>query len=104
MLVVVWSLSGAPPLIILSLRQDKQAEIEPGRKQMGTIMGKLFGQKDEIRVEDFKVMKAEETAHSDQGNPQTMKKYTFSMIAKPNPTAATTPANPDPPPVQNPTS
>jgi len=81
---------------IPGLSQDKQAEIDAGRKQMGTILGRLFGTKSEIKVEDFKVVKVEETAHTDQGNPQVLKKYTFSMAQKPNQTTAPLPINPVP--------
>jgi len=70
-------------------------------------MGRLFGAKSEIKVEDFKVTKVEETAHSDQGNPQVMKKYTFSMVSTADPPTQPTalssvkPANPGPAPIPN---
>jgi hypothetical protein len=63
---------------IPGLSEDKQADVEAGRKQLGMIMGKLFGEKTELPVEDFRVAKTEETATTDQGNPQIMKRYTFS--------------------------
>lgn len=77
---------------IPGLSEDKQGDVDAARKQMGTIMGKVFGAKNEIKVEDFKVTKVEETAHTDQGNPQQLKKYSFSLAPKTAPTATPAPA------------
>ena len=35
---------------IPGLSNEKQSEVEAGRKQMGTIMGRVFGAKIEIKV------------------------------------------------------
>jgi hypothetical protein len=86
---------------IPGLSVDKQAEVDAGRKQLGMIMGKLFGEKTELTVEDFRVAKHEEIATTDQGNPQMLKKYTFSIIQRTN-TPLSPPASPNsvPAPVQ----
>jgi len=82
-------------LEIPGLSEDKQADVDAGRKQMGTIMGRLFGAKSEVKVEGFMVTKGEEIAHTDQGNPQTLKRYTFGLVPKPAPpNPATIPAQP----------
>jgi len=73
----------------LGLAQDKQADVEAGRKQVGMIMGKLFGEKSELTVEDFRVVKHEQPSTTDHGNAQLLKKYTFST--SPNQTSLQTP-------------
>jgi hypothetical protein len=89
---------------IPGLSEPKQSDVDAGKKQIGTIMGKLFGEKTELAVEDFQVTKSEENATTDQGNLQVLKRYTFSIIPKANtPTPITCPAvtttNPVPAPV-----
>jgi hypothetical protein len=70
---------------IPGLSLEKQADVDAGRKRMGTIMGRVFGAKTEIKVEDFRVTKSEETAHTGQGNLQQLKKYTFGLVPKAQP-------------------
>lgn len=79
---------------IPGLSNDKQADVEAGRKQVGIILARLFGEKTELAVEGFKVVRTEESATTDHGNAQTLKKYTFSLISK----ADTADINPPPQP------
>jgi hypothetical protein len=85
------------------LSEEKQADLEAGRKQVGMIMGKLFSEKTELTVEDFRIAKREETATTDQGNPQVLKKYTFSLVPKTNTSASSPVAIPATPVLARPT-
>jgi hypothetical protein len=83
-------------LTIPGLAEDRQAEVDAGKKQLGTIMAKLFGEKTELTIEGFRIVKTEEPATTDQGNAQTLKKYRFSLAA-PSDSAPTTPPPVSPP-------
>ena len=72
---------------IPGLSHEKEGEVEAGRKQFGVVLAKLFGEKNEIVMEDFKLAKLEENGLNDQGNPTVLKKYTFSILAKNPPTS-----------------
>jgi len=86
-------------IAIPGLSDNLQADTDAGKKQLGTIMARLFGDRSELTIEDFHVAKIEENATTDQGNPQTLKKYRFSLVSHPNPTAPslTTPKTAPPP-------
>ena len=87
---------------IPGLSGDKQTDVDAGRKQLGMIMGKLFGEESALPVEDFRVVKTEETATTDQGNSQVLKKYTFSVILPAHaPAPANAAVNPGETPVPN---
>jgi hypothetical protein len=66
---------------IPGLPADKQ-NVEEGQKQVGRILGKLFGkEKSELTIDDhYKVVKGERISTTMTGNPQTLKNYTFSLI------------------------
>jgi hypothetical protein len=59
------------------LTADKHG-LEEGRKQIGRIMGKLFGQSDELLVDEFKVTKQDTMSRTMTGNDQKLTRYTFS--------------------------
>ena len=84
---------------IPGLSEGKQTDVDTGKKQIGTILGKLFGKLDELVVEYFRVAKTEELATTDQGNPQVLKRYTFRLPPRAVPAHSTTPSaegNPTP--------
>ena len=79
---------------IPGLSEEKQTDVDAGKKQIGTILGKLFSARNELMVENFRVTKTEHESTTDQGNPQVLKQYTFSLppTAPPtNPPAGNTP-------------
>ncbi len=76
-------------IAIPGLSDDKQTDADAGKKQLGTIMAKLLGQKSELTVEGFCVEKTEEMGRTEGGNDQTLKKYTFTLAQQ-----ATVPASP----------
>jgi hypothetical protein len=80
----------------------QQADTDAGKKQMGTIMGKLFGHRNELTIEDFRVAKSEESATTDQGNTQTLRKYRFNLISQPNPPSTSPTQTPGPIPTAPP--
>jgi hypothetical protein len=63
---------------IPGLGEEKQTDVDTGKRQLGTILGKLFGARSELMVENFRVTKTEHETTTDQGNQQTLKQYTFS--------------------------
>lgn len=75
-------------IVIPGLSEDKQSDVDAGKRQVGTVLSKLFGELNELTVEDFRVVKEEENVTNDSGNTQTLKKYAFSIIPRP---ATTTP-------------
>jgi hypothetical protein len=89
-------------ITIPGLGDDKQADTDAGKKQMGTIMGKLFGRRNELTIEDFRVAKSEESATTDQGNTQTLRKYRFNLIFQPNPPSTSPTQTPGPIPTAPP--
>ena len=80
-------------IVIPGLNDNMQTDTDAGKKQLGTVMAKLFGDRNELTIEDFKVAKIEENVTTDQGNTQTLKKYTFSIIPG---STATSPSTPNP--------
>ena len=76
-------------IMIPGLAEDKQMDVDAGKKQVGVIIGKQFGDRSELTVEEFRITKHEETATTEQGNQQILKKYVFRVVANP---AAPTPA------------
>ena len=44
---------------IPGLTDDKQGDADAGKKQLGGIMGKLFGERNELVVEEFRVARTE---------------------------------------------
>ena len=76
-------------ITIPGLNEDSQTDVDAGKRQLGTVLGRLFGDKTELTVEDFRVAKREDNVANDQGNLQSMKKYTFSIV--PSSTATLTP-------------
>ena len=84
-------------IAIPGLSEGKKDDSDSGKKQLGTIMGKLFGDRSELTIEDFQVAKNEDNSRTDQGNLQTLKKYRFSLVVQ-NPEPSS-PATPNPAPV-----
>jgi hypothetical protein len=72
-------------IVIPGLSEDSQTDVDAGKRQLGTVMGRLFGELAELTVEDFRVVKEEESVTNDQGNWQSLKKYTFSIVQRPAP-------------------
>ncbi len=48
-------------------------------------MGRLFGETTEYAGEDFRVVKTEENVRTEEGYPQVLKKYVFSMVSAASP-------------------
>ena len=80
---------------IPGLPADSQT-VEEGRKQIGRMMGRLFGEATKLDFDEFRVLKQEESARTMTGNPQTLNRYTFSMVTS-TPAPAPTAAYPNPP-------
>ena len=76
---------------IPGLPADNQT-VEEGRKQIGRMMGRLFGEATDLDFDEFRVVKEGERARTGSGNPQTLNRYTFGMITPtPDPAAPTNP-------------
>jgi hypothetical protein len=92
-------------ILMPGLSEENQT-VEEGRKQIGKIMGKLFGDKSELIMDEFKVARLEERGKSEAGNDQTLYRYTFSLVSVANPPqpvpASCTTSPPPPPPGLNP--
>ena len=69
---------------IPGLTDDKQGDADAGKKLLGGIMAKLFGERNEIQVEEFTIQREEAQGTTEQGNAQTLKKYRFAK-ATPTP-------------------
>ena len=69
----------------------KNQTVEAGRKQIGIIMGKLFGEGNELNFDEFHVVREQERAPNLADNYQTLNRYTFSLANAPqaNPPAHT---------------
>ena len=80
---------------IPGLPADNQT-VEEGRKQIGRMMGRLFGEATELDFDEFRVVKQEERGTTIAGHTQTLNRYTFSMA-----TSTPTPQNPNPPTTPN---
>ena len=63
------------------LPAEKQTR-EEGLKQVGRIMSRLFGEdRNELIIEEFRVVRRQMTSASEAGNTQTLKTYTFSLLS-----------------------
>ena len=71
--------------------------VEQGPPQIGRIMGGLFKEAEEVVGEEFKVTRHQERGRTEAGNPQTLNRYTFSLVSATG-GAQTTPM-PAPPPL-----
>ena len=85
---------------IPGLPADNQT-VEEGRKQIGRMMGRLFGEATELDFDEFRVVKQEERGSTIAGHTQTLNRYTFSMATSTAQTANPTP-NPHTPADGNP--
>ena len=70
-------------IAIPGLSDNLQGDTDAGKKMLGSIMAKLFDNRSELTIEEFHVAKSEEQATTDQGNPQTLKRYRFSLVSPP---------------------
>lgn len=66
-------------LEIPGLPEDNQT-VEEGRKQNGRVMGKLFGDEQELVFDEFRVQKDEETIRSLAGNEHRLIQYRFNLV------------------------
>jgi hypothetical protein len=80
-------------LEVPGLSPEKQT-VEDGRMQIGKTMGKLFGDKTELAVDEFRIAKQERTEKNTAGNDQKMIRYTFSLVNQLPPTPTTRPVGP----------
>ncbi len=64
------------------LSQDMQT-LEEGRKQIGRIMSRLFGEKTELCFDEFRVGRDQERALTSAGNDQTLNRYVFRLASAP---------------------
>ena len=65
---------------IPGLAPDSQHDVEAGKRQVGLVLGRIFGEASVKQVDEFTVTKTEETATTDAGNPQTLKRYSFAVV------------------------
>ena len=71
--------------------------VEQGPQQIGKIMGQLFKESNEVVIEEFRLVRAQEQSRTEAGNPQTLNRYTFSM-GTPGQTPTPPPGPTSPPP------
>jgi hypothetical protein len=51
--------------------------VEQAPMQIGRIMGNLFNDQDELVFDEFKAVRSQERVKTENGNPQTLYKYSF---------------------------
>ena len=90
---------------IPGLSPEKQ-NVEEGQKRVGHALGTLFGEKAELTIDNFKVVRAERSSTTMTGNPYRQKTYTFSLLggggrSQTAPTAPSGPATAPPEPPSN---
>ena len=76
--------------------------VEQGPQQIGKIMGGLFKEAQEVVFEDFRVVRHQERGRTEAGHPQTLNRYTFSLIDAANPPQPTPASVPVPDTTQPP--
>lgn len=52
--------------------------VEQGPMQIGRILGNLFKDHEELKFDEFKAVRSQERVKTENGNPQTLYKYSFS--------------------------
>jgi len=68
--------------------------VEQGPMQIGRILGNLFKDHEELKFDEFKAVRSQERVKTENGNPQTLYKYSFSHAWCDSETKAAVPDKP----------
>ena len=75
--------------------QKEGMKAEDARKVLGKVFNKVFGDQTEIVCEQFRIVRSEERTRTEVGNPQTLKRYTFTLAVQESGTVSDSKHNKD---------